>query len=169
MWRNDCTNQYSIGFDLDYIYIYIYIRKIGLSVWHNKISHTDHVFKCSIGSAGSALKYTTVMCAKVELPPIRRRPAEPPPVHASPGPTLLDLPFALSRTFTLFAVALFEYVCVCVNALAIVVATVRCVILNYAKRKKKQNAKQKPALELLGKEAGQRVLKFTLPLKFPLS
>lgn len=99
------------------------------------------------------------MCAKVELPPIRRRPAEPSPVHASPGPTLLDLPFALSRTFTLFAVALSYYVCVCVfvcvvshlvcvNALAIVVvATVRCVILNYAK----QNEKQKPVLKLLGK------------------
>lgn len=94
----------------------------------------------------NALKYATVMCAKVVLPPIhrrrRRRPAEPSPVHASPGLTLLDLPFALSRTFTLFAVALFDCVCVCVsqlvcvNALAIVaVATVRCVFLNYAKKK----------------------------------
>lgn len=114
MWRNNCTNQYSIGFDLDYIYL----KKIVLSVWHNKISHADHVLKCSnhisIGNSGSALKYATVMCAKVELPPIRRRPAEPSPVHASPGPTLLDLPFALSRTFTLFAVALFDYMCVCV-------------------------------------------------------
>lgn len=106
-------------------------------------------------AAGSAIKYATVMCAKVVLPPIRRRrrPAEPSPVHASPGPTLLDLPFALSRTFTLFAVALFDCVCVCVcvvsqlvcvNALAIVVvATVRCVFLNYAKKKYNKKKEKK--------------------------
>lgn len=114
---------------------------------HAQINLKNTVIALVLRNADSALKYARIMCAKVVLPPIRRRrsrPAEPSPVHASPGPTLLDLPFALSRTCTLFAVALFDCVCVCVlvsqlvcvNALAIVVvATMRCVFLNYAKKK----------------------------------